>query len=209
MQTRRIWLLMLLWGVIAPLLPAPARADDKEVRKQLEAIHDQYLQAFRAKDAGQLRLWFERYLAPDALEIDLLNKRRNRRQIIDEARQLQTSWLAASEVTGKIEQLTVTGSEAVAVFSDRLVRSMPDPQDTPASPRPPHELVLLASERNTWVRTPGGWKCSLSVNLTGQATLDGKPLSLPGAPPPDHAAEDAKPGSNKPEKAPEDSKPPR
>jgi hypothetical protein len=35
----------------------------------------------------------------------------------------------------------------------------------------------VGTERDTWVKTPAGWKSSLSENLKSQAFMDGKPLT--------------------------------
>ena len=207
-QIARMLTLPLLLGALGLLVPAPTRADDSEVRKQLETIYDQYTQSLLAKDTGPLRHWYEQHLAADALEISTENQRRNRQQILDEIQQAQKMWPLAKESTGKIDQITMVGGDAIVWFSSRVVRSVPDPQDTPASPHPPHEAVLLMSGRDTWVKGPDGWRCPLSVNLTFRATLDGKPLPLPGTTPPGPATEEVKPAGRKSEEAPAPSKVP-
>jgi hypothetical protein len=66
-----------------------------------------------------------------------------------------------------------TRGKAVVLFTDRSVRLVHSRQ----VPRTPHQFVLVGTERDTWVKTPAGWKSSLSENLKSQAFMDGKPLT--------------------------------
>jgi hypothetical protein len=106
-------------------------------------------------------------------------------------------WPLAKQSTGKIERITMAGSDTVVWFSSRVVRSIPNPHGTLAAPRAPHEVVVLMSERDTLVKRSDGWKCPLSVNLSFQTTLNGKPLPLPGSTPCNPAPENGKPDNQK------------
>lgn len=194
MSTHRGRQFTLLFGLFALLTTAPTRADDPEVRKGLQAIYDEYVQSFLAKDPGPLRRWYERYLSADVIEIGTLNQRQTRQQILDQTRQAEKVWPLALESTGKIEQITMRDGEAIVVFSQRVLQPVSVPSGDPASPPIRRKVVVLMKGRDTWVKQPDGWKCTLSVNLSVQATMDGKPLPVPGSTPPGQGTADGKPG---------------
>src|SRR5437764_11635837 len=114
MMMRRLTLLapLLVLGAIG--LPARAAAPDAATRKQLQPIYDQYIQAFKAKDTGALRQWFERYLSPDMVNQNEDGSRQTRQQLLDDAKAPSPNWKPWAEASGKIEQLTVKGKKATA-----------------------------------------------------------------------------------------------
>src|SRR5688500_13030784 len=97
MRSPRMPMLMLLLGGIALGIPVPSLSDDTEARKELQAIYAEYVQSFLAKDTGPLRLWYERHLAADVIEIGTQNQRQNRQQVLDQVRRAQKVWPLAKE----------------------------------------------------------------------------------------------------------------
>ena len=161
-------LILVLLAARGASVSAGAPLATSAVRKQLEAIYGEYSQSFKARDASLLRKWAERYLAPNAINKEEDGSQETRQQFLDGLP--KGPWLPATEVRGKIEQLTVHGNTATVVYSQRLVKRPVDPRGKR------HKTVVLSMERDTWIQTPQGWQTTMSVNTSHKATLDGKPL---------------------------------
>jgi uncharacterized protein DUF4440 len=160
-------------------IAVPARADESAARKELGAIYQQYTQAFQQKDTTALQQWVQRYVAPNAVNKNPDGTSQTRQQLLDNLKRAQARWVPPSQVSGKIESLRVKGNKAVVLFTDRSVRVV----HSRRAPQQPHQFMLVSAERDTWVKTPAGWKSSLSENLRGQAFIDGKPVTPRRAPP--------------------------
>lgn len=177
MQSCRVALVASLCAVAAGAL-TPIGADDRAARRELGTIYAQYQQSIQARDSTAFARWIQKYLTPDAINQSPNGERQTRQQLLDTIR--TGPWNPPrGSVTGKIEKLTLRGNQATVLYATRVVQRPSDPAVTHDPTGRTHTLVVALQERDTWIKTPAGWKSSLSENFPPKPTLDGKPGPLP------------------------------
>jgi ketosteroid isomerase-like protein len=157
-------LALCLWACVA-------RADDKAVRKELDAAYTRMARATQKKDIAAMT----RYMAPDYQEVGLTGKLSNRQQAQADQKQMLTVAETLS-VQFKISQATIKGSEAVVllryIFS-MVTKAYVDPEGKT------HKVVANAPMRHTWTKTKQGWLLKRVEELKGGTlTMDGKPQNI-------------------------------
>ena len=81
-----------------------------------------------------------------------------------------------------VESATRSGSTATVVVQQKINMVLVNPQDSGETAA----VATIAVSRDTWVKTPAGWRETFSKTLSENDTLNGKPFdpSQPQAPSP-------------------------
>ncbi len=159
-----------LWMLAAAALAPALRADEASVRRELEAL---YAQEARLLKQGE-RYESKRFLL-DHTTSDYRLKMESGKMVDreDAAANLEEGLMAAARFTGqefRILKLTVKGDEAVVLYKDRTTAIIGDAQGNE------HKLVNMSNTRDTWVKTPDGWKTRLTEILSSKTLVDGKEI---------------------------------
>jgi len=141
-------------------------SDTAAVRRQLEEWYDQNQRAFLAKDFPALmalRTEDLHSVTPDGVVHDRAEMELATRALLDGIEQ----WI---ELNFELDSLEVTGDLARAVVHQHVDR-MARRNDGLV-----HHLETWVTQRETWRRTPEGWKLYRVDNIRDQRRLiDGKP----------------------------------
>ncbi len=148
-------------------LSSPGRTGTvAQVRHQLEAQYAAISRAYRQKDVeGITRLMARDYLWKRA-GMPALDRYEAEDTIRDWLDRLQTIKGLASRLQG----VTVSGRTAIAIHTSTLLGTVKDQAGKS------HSLVSTQTSRDTWIRTPEGWRIRRAVTLSSQALVDGHPV---------------------------------
>ena len=152
---------------------ASAGPAQRDVQREIQAAIDATIEADRRHDvAARMAL-----LAPD-YEVVTLDGRILRRADVERGiADFQQSTIAFGPATRTtIEKISVSGDVATVLTNQHLVRTVRGPAGSPV------ERISNIRHRETWVRTPAGWKVK-RVEETEQG-----PVTVAGAPVPFDAA---------------------
>jgi hypothetical protein len=150
--------------------PPAARADDRAVRRELEAIYAKYVRAAKQKEKAPVKQFIQRYTVADFQQKMPGGRTLNRAEV---TAMLTEGPGAAAQIVDEqlnIRRLTVKGNEAIVTYADRSTAVAADPQGNS------HKIVATSTSRDTWVKTPAGWKMRLSEVLEAKTLMDGKPV---------------------------------
>ena len=143
-----------------------ATADTSIVRRELEQWYDRNVRAFSAKDVDALmalRTDDFHSVTPDGVVHDRAELERSTRAFLNGIER----WISQSN---EIDSLEVSGDLARAVVDQHLVRM------ALRSDGKVHHIETWVTQRETWRRTPAGWKLYRVDNLRDQRRLiDGQP----------------------------------
>ena len=155
--------------VLAALLMmvGPARADEKELRKEFEAIYARVDQAIKNKDTKSLIAM----LADDFTSKEEDGKILDREQSIASVTQSMAAIKEVHSAATKIDSLK-EGNGQVVVDYTQTVKATIDGADGST-----HEIVATQKGRDTWARTDHDWILKQGENLGNTVTVDGKPVS--------------------------------
>ncbi len=171
--------LVLLLGAVAiwALLPR-AHADRKAVRQELEAQYARWARAHTARDITALQRFMEEETTPDFIFKGprRTHTRKEELETYRPVREGKEPWAPARAYRTTVDRLTVHGSEALAVVTDRAVSVVRDPKITGDPTGKRHVLTMERSNRDVWVKTPSGWKLQKRAVLSGKQSLDRRPL---------------------------------
>lgn len=143
-----------------------ARADDASVRKSLTANYLKISEAFRKNDIAAIA----NLMTPDYVAVQPKGKKLSHDEVLTSlSRQRQV--LVNVDWQRKIGKLTVKGNEAVATIQSRMAGIMADPNGKH------HNILMMSSSKDTWVKAGAGWKLKSYQFLTGAMALDGKKLA--------------------------------
>jgi Domain of unknown function (DUF4440) len=157
-----------LWMLAAAVLTSSSRADDRSVRRELEALYAQEARILQHGERHELKRFLLDHTTDDYRLKSEGGKTLSRE---DTAANLEEGPMAAARFTGqeyRILKLTVKGNEAVVLFKDRTTAVIEDQQGNP------HKIVNMSNTRDTWVKTPDGWKTRLTEVLSSKTLVDGK-----------------------------------
>jgi hypothetical protein len=173
LRSGRSFMAAAVMGMLSAVALAPlARADDASARKELEAIYAQYNRLTQQDERYELRRFFLEHTTGDYRLKSTQGWTMSRE---DAAANLKTGQGAAFRFTGheyQMLKLAVKGSQGVVLYKERTTAMLDDPQGNT------HQLVTSGTARDTWVRTPEGWKSRLSELLTSKTLLDGREIKL-------------------------------
>jgi hypothetical protein len=147
---------------------AIVRADSEEqVRKALKANYARIVKGFKKNDPS---IW-EGFLAPD-FKLKLFNGSvQDRQWVLDYVRN-NAKTFKIQKLTITIKELTLAGDDATAVVEQKSSRTFNDEQGKP------HQLDVGALQRETWTKTPGGWRLKTVEEWKVLYLLkDGKPMT--------------------------------
>lgn len=151
--------------------PPAARADDRTVRRDLDAIYAKYVQAAKRKEKTALKQFIQQYTVADFQQKIPGGRTLNRAQVTAMMTEGPAADVRIVDEHLKIRKLSVKGNEAVATYTDQSTAVVADPQGKS------HRIVSTSTSRDTWVKTPRGWKMRLSEVLQAKTMMDGKPVT--------------------------------
>ncbi len=124
------------------------RADAEEkIRKELKANYAKIVKGFKKNDSA---VW-EGFLVAD-FKLKLFNGSvQDRRWVVDYVRN-NAKTFKVLKLSMVIKELKVEGDEATAVVEQKSSRTFNDEQGKA------HRLDVGALQRETWTKTPSGWK---------------------------------------------------
>lgn len=138
---------------------------DKRAEQQIRAEYAKTVRFTKQKNVEGLL----RQMTPDFLyktkEGQILSKQAVELLIRQDFARIQTVHLR----TTQIQSIQVTGNIARAVTRERTVFTATDPQGKPT------KMDIRATTRDTWVKTPQGWRVKMTEVLDEQRFVDGKP----------------------------------
>lgn len=173
---------MLCLLAAAALGTAPlARADDAAVRKELQTQYDRLIQAMKAKDINGVMS----VAAPGFTEKQPGMPAMNAAQAkaaMEEDFKMTKSLDSASM---KVVKVSVKGNTAVATTDYKMA-------GTGLMNGKEHKMTDRGTSRDTWVKTPQGWKVKSVVFVQSHPMMDGRPMTM-GAPPSSGAGSGHKP----------------
>ncbi|MBI1896906.1 MAG: hypothetical protein HYS04_10310 [Acidobacteria bacterium] len=165
---------MIRW-LLLPLLCAALLASDADVRKQLEAAYERATRAvLQAKTVEDLDAAHASFDTTDWVSVGT----RGDRMTWDELRKYGAEILKSrpGNMRNEIVELTVNTDTAVALVHVKVTRVRADGQGEYGPAGLEHEIVSGAVVRDTFVRTPAGWRRKLHEKLEERVfTVDGKP----------------------------------
>ena len=155
-----------------PTAPSP---EDAAVRRELEAAYARLAAAYEKKDADAFML--DR--TPDFTAKSHFGPVAGFQQVRSGVQRRMERIQRVNFLRLHIRELSVRGTEAVAVTSQEFSRLVTDREGKE------HTVVSTGTvQRETWVKTGAGWKMkSLEELEPGTQTVDGKPFERPGPPP--------------------------
>lgn len=147
---------------------ALVRADsERQVRKELKSNYARIVKGFKKNDTA---IW-EGFLAPD-FKLKLLNGSiQNRQWVVDYVRN-NAKTFKIKKLSMTIKELIIEGDDATAVVEQKSSRIFNDEQGKS------HQLDVGALQRETWTRTPNGWRLKAVEEWKVLYVLkDGKPMT--------------------------------
>jgi hypothetical protein len=165
--------LALIALVLAGTPPPGARADDRTVRRDLDAIYAKYVQAAKQKEKTALKQFIQQYTVADFQQKVPGGRTLNRAQVTAMLTEGPAADTRIVDEQLKIHQRAVKGNVAVVTYNDQTTAIVADQQGTS------HKIVSTSTSRDTWVKKPAGWKMRLSEVLQAKTMMDGKPVPQP------------------------------
>jgi ketosteroid isomerase-like protein len=138
---------------------------DKRAAREIRAQYARTVQYSKQKNVEGLL----RQMAPDFLykakNGNVMNK-----QMVEQAMRAQYALIqSVDKRTTTIKKMEIKGNTARVITQEELAVTMVDAQGKP------HKVVSKATTRDTWVKTPQGWKVKMTEILDEQTTIDGRP----------------------------------
>ena len=154
-----------LFGAVVPQGYAQSRRE-RAVRRELEATYAKVAEAYRNKD---IKAFMDDKTA-DFTARSLNGNVATREQVEAGVRQRMGRIKRLNYLKVKLKELTVTGDVAVAITTQEFSRVVADAQG--------NERTVVSkgtTHRDTWVKTPAGWKIKTVEELTqGKELIDGR-----------------------------------
>lgn len=167
-QIKKLIALSLLMMLAAMFMPvSPARADEKELRKEFEAIYAKVDEAIKNKDVKALTAM----LADDFTSKEEDGKILDREQSIAAVTQSMAAIKEVHSVATKIDSLKESNGQVAVEYTQTVKATINGPDGNT------HEIVATQKGRDTWVRTDRDWMIKQGENLSNTVTVDGKPVS--------------------------------
>jgi len=157
-----------LASVLIIAVAAIATADDKAVRKELEAGYAKFTKAMMAKDVKGLMA----IAGPDFQYVSK-NGKMNRAQIEAMLTQQFAMTDRFTSATVKINSLTVKGDTVVAAVSNYGAALLKGGEKGKAM-----KMETKGTSSDTWKKVKGKWLISKVETLTENTLIDGKPIKM-------------------------------
>jgi hypothetical protein len=157
-----------------------AGADDATVRKEMLEIFNKAVKDFRNKDVDGFMSMYH---------TDYRGKMRDGRtqtvkDIRNEMKMFMESTKSVEQATMSIGKLRVMGTNAELVGTIHLKMKVEDSMGAFGKKGAVHDMTMVETTKDTWVRSSGSWKCKASTEIKTDTLVDGKPVKEPPANPP-------------------------
>jgi ketosteroid isomerase-like protein len=157
--------LLLAMSLLLAVVAVRIALADKRAAREIRAQYARTVQYSKQKNVEGLL----RQMAPDFLykakNGNVMNK-----QMVEQAMRAQYALIqSVDKRTTTIKKMEIKGNTARVITQEELAVTMVDAQGKP------HKVVSKATTRDTWVKTPQGWKVKMTEILDEQTTIDGKP----------------------------------
>lgn len=157
--------LLLAMSILLAVVAVRIALADKRAAREIRAQYARTVQYSKQKNVEGLL----RQMAPDFLyrakNGNVMNK-----QMVEQAMRVQYALIqSVDKRTTTIEKMEIKGNTARVITQEELAVTMVDAQGKP------HKVVSKATTRDTWVKTPQGWKVKMTEILDEQTTIDGRP----------------------------------
>jgi hypothetical protein len=156
----------------AAALAPSVRADDRSVRTELEALYAQYARIVKQDDRYALKRFFLDHTTSDFRGTSENGRTLSREDAVAGLHQVA---IGAARFIGQeygILKLTVKGNQAAVLYKGHTTAVADDPQANT------HKIEAMTTVRDTWVKTPEGWKTRLSEILASKTLLDGREFKI-------------------------------
>jgi len=157
--------LLLAMSILLAVVAVRIALADKRAAREIRAQYARTVQYSKQKNVEGLL----RQMAPDFLykakNGNVMNK-----QMVEQAMRAQYALIqSVDKRTTTIKKMEIKGNTARVITQEELAVTMVDAQGKP------HKVVSKATTRDTWVKTPQGWKVKMTEILDEQTTIDGIP----------------------------------
>jgi hypothetical protein len=164
----------LVWALAVVSTAPPVYGDEKSVRRELEKIYGQYGRLLRGEHKYALKRFFLETTTEDYVMKQAGGKKATREEVAEIMDSGPMAMMQFTAYSYKILKLTVKGDQAIVHYKDQGTAVVPDPQGRP------RKIVVSNTARDTWVKTPEGWKTRYSESLGSKTLLDGKEFKPSG-----------------------------
>ena len=147
------------------MLAAAAVVVNADVRAELQKEYDRYIKAYKSHDLKTL----DAMATPD-FKMKMGNTVMDRTQAMAMMKQEFASMPKGGEATVKVGKITTKGNTVIAVSTGSFKNKMKGPDGKW------HQMAGSGKSRETFVKTPSGWKIKLVEQLSMSMTMDGKPV---------------------------------
>jgi hypothetical protein len=155
----------------SPAIARPATSQTTQsVRKELEAISARFTRAYQQNDREAMRRLYQEMETSDYTAKPIKGKCYSKQENIASLDKGPLASVRFRDFDTKIIKLTVTGSHAITISDCRMSMDVPDPKGGL------HDVSLLTTSRDTWIKTPHGWKSKSTVILKQKALVEGRPV---------------------------------
>jgi len=157
--------LLLAMSILLAVVAVRIALADKRAAREIRAEYARTAQYAKQKNVEGLL----RQMTPDFLykteKGDVMNK-----QMVEQVMRAQYALIqSVDKRTTAIKKMEIKGNTARVTTQEELVVTMLDPQGKR------RKVVSKATTRDTWVKTPQGWKVKMTEILDEKTTIDGKP----------------------------------
>lgn len=174
MKQRPIGMLLVLLLLVAA---SGARADEKGVRRELQAIYDRTAQGWKNRDPRAIQA----PLAPDYLGRSADGTTETREQSEAAARALLHITRSVKQISFRVVDVALRDGQATAVVIGKAAAVATDPTGRE------HAVTFYEVGQDTWRQAPTGWTLRQAQSWKREWTVDGMPSDLSellGAQPP-------------------------
>ena len=161
----------------------PARADERAVRRELEAKYAFSARAHTAPSIAGMVRFLREDTTPDFVFKGPRRTHTRQQELAtyQPVRQGKEPWAPAREFRTHLDRLTLHGVTAIAVVTDRAKSIVRDPRITGDPAGKPHVLAMERTNRDLWIKTRAGWKLNRREVVSGKQALDARPFTQPPA----------------------------
>ncbi|GBC94898.1 hypothetical protein HRbin16_00683 [bacterium HR16] len=149
---------------LALLLVAGTVSADKRAEQQIRAEYNKTTRYSKQKNVDGLI----RQMAPDFLYKTKSGQVLNRQMVEMAMREQYAHVKSVDKRTTTIKKMEIKGNTAQVTTAEEVVFTLVDVQGRR------HKVRSVATTRDTWVKTPQGWKVKMTEVLNEKTFIDGK-----------------------------------
>ena len=156
----------LVSSVLAAAAARPVSAAD--VRNELEAEYRRYITSYKNRDFSTM----EKMLASDLKWKQLGATTLNRAQSLAYMKRQRAAVKSLKALTARIDRITPKGPLYIVQTTSRFVGSITGDDGRP------HSVDMTGIARDTWLKTPNGWRVKLIEDLYQTGKFDNQPVTI-------------------------------